>query len=79
MKYAHRHASSSCPHQCLQKAQGEAMSLSWYPLPILRLHLRVDFLQPRGLQIQYRPDQPEEALPLEEEGMKQGIGGPTNK
>jgi hypothetical protein len=31
---------------------------------------RPDFLQPRGLQIQKRPDQPEEALPLEEEGVK---------
>jgi hypothetical protein len=55
------------------------MSLSWYLFPILRLHLRPDFLQPRGLQIQLRSDQPEEALPLEEEGMKQGIGGPTNE
>jgi hypothetical protein len=40
----------------VQKAQEEAMSSSWYPLPILRLHLRPDFLQPRGLQIQKRPD-----------------------
>jgi hypothetical protein len=55
------------------------MSSSWYPLPILRLHLRPDFLQPRGLQIQKRPDQLEEALPLEEEGAKRGIGGPTSE
>jgi hypothetical protein len=55
------------------------MSSSWYLLPILRLHLRPDFLQPRGLQKQQKPDQPEEALPLEGEGVKQGIGGPTNK
>jgi hypothetical protein len=55
------------------------MSSSWYLLPILWLHLRPDFLQPRGLQIQQRPDQPEEALPLEEEGMKQGIDDPTNE
>jgi hypothetical protein len=55
------------------------MSSSWYLLPILRLHLRPDFLQPRGLQIQWRPDQPEEALPLEEESVKRGIGGPTNE
>jgi hypothetical protein len=46
------------------------MSSNWYPLPILWLHLCPDFLQPRGLQIQKRPDQPEEALPLEEEGAK---------
>jgi hypothetical protein len=55
------------------------MSSSWYPLPILWLYLRPDFLQSRGLQIQKRPDQPEEALPLEEEGVKQGIGGPINE
>jgi hypothetical protein len=55
------------------------MSSSWYLLPILRLHLCPDFLQPRGLQIQWRPDQPEEALLLEEEGVKRGIGGPTNE
>jgi hypothetical protein len=55
------------------------MSSSWYPLLILRLHLRPDFLQPRGLQIQKRPDQPEEALPLEEEGVKRGIDGPTSE
>jgi hypothetical protein len=46
---------------------------------ILRHHLRSDFLQPRGLQIQKRPDQPEEALPLEEEGVKQGIDGPAHE
>jgi hypothetical protein len=46
------------------------MSSSWYLLPILRLHLCPDFLQPWGLQIQWRPDQPEEALLLEEEGVK---------
>jgi hypothetical protein len=55
------------------------MSSSWYILMILQLHLRPDFLQPRGLQIQWRPDQPEEALLLEGEGMKRGIGGPTNE
>jgi hypothetical protein len=55
------------------------MSLSWCLLPILRLHLHPDFLQPRGLQIQKRPDQPEEALPLEEEGVKRGIDGPTSE
>jgi hypothetical protein len=55
------------------------MSSSWYPLPILWLHLRPDFLQPRGLQMQKRPDQPEEAFPLEEEGVKRGIGGPMSE
>jgi hypothetical protein len=55
------------------------MSSSWYLLSILRLHLCPNFLQPRGLQIQWRPDQPEEALLLEEEGVKQGIDGPTNE
>jgi hypothetical protein len=70
MKQTRRHASSSCPHRCLQKAQEEAMLSSWCLLPILRLHLHPDFLQPRGLQIQLRSDQPEEALPLEEEGVK---------
>jgi hypothetical protein len=54
------------------------MSLSWYLLLILRLHLRPDSLQPRGLQIQWRPDQPQEALLREEEEVKQGIDGPTN-
>jgi hypothetical protein len=29
--------------------------------------------------MQKRPDQPEEALPLEEEGAKQGIGGPAHE
>jgi hypothetical protein len=43
------------------------MSLRWYLLLILRLHLRPDFLQPRGLQIQWRPDQLQEALLREEE------------
>jgi hypothetical protein len=55
------------------------MSLIWCLLLILRHHLRPDFLQPRGLQIQKRPDQPEEALPLEEEGVKRGIGGPAHE
>jgi hypothetical protein len=55
------------------------MSLSWCLLLILRHHLRPDFLQPRGLQIQTRLDQPEEALPLEDGGVKQGTGGPVNK
>jgi hypothetical protein len=55
------------------------MSLSWYLIPILWLHLCPDFLQPWGFQIQWRPGQPEEALLLEEEGVKQGIGGPTNE
>jgi hypothetical protein len=79
MKQAHQHASSSCLLQCLRKEQEEAMSSSWYPLPILRLHLCPDFLQPWGLQIQWRPDWLEEALPLEEEGVIQGIGGPTDE
>jgi hypothetical protein len=77
-KQIRRHASPSCPHQCLQRAQEEAMSLNWCLLLILRHHLRPDFLQPRGLQIQKRPDQPEEALPLEEEGAKRGIGVPAH-
>jgi hypothetical protein len=55
------------------------MSMSWCLSLILRHHLRPDFLQPRGLQIQKRPDQPEEALPLEEEGAKRGIGDPTHE
>jgi hypothetical protein len=55
------------------------MSSSWYLLTSLRLHLRPDFLQPRGLQMQKRPDQPEGALPLEEEGVKRGIDGPTSE
>jgi hypothetical protein len=55
------------------------MSTRWFPLPILRHHLRPDSRQPRGLQIQIRPDQPEGALPLEEEGAKQGIGDPAYK
>jgi hypothetical protein len=29
--------------------------------------------------MQKRPDQPEEALPLEEEGAKRGIGGPAHE
>jgi hypothetical protein len=32
-----------------------------------------------GLQIQKRPDQPEEAPPLEDGDVKQGTGGPINK
>jgi hypothetical protein len=55
------------------------MSTSQFPLLILRHHLRPNFCQPRGLQIQMRPDQPEGALPLEEEGVKQGIGDPAYK
>jgi hypothetical protein len=55
------------------------MLSSWCLLLILRHHLRPDFLQRRGLQIQKRPDQPEEALPLEEGGMKQGTGDPTSE
>jgi hypothetical protein len=55
------------------------MSSSWCLLLILWNHLRPDFLQPRGLQIQKRPDQPEEALPLEEEGVKRGISGPAHE
>jgi hypothetical protein len=55
------------------------MSLNWYLLLILQLHLCPNFLQPRGLQIQWMLDQPEEALLLEEEGVKQGIGSPTNE
>jgi hypothetical protein len=55
------------------------MSLSWCLLLILRHHLRHDLLQPRGLQIQKRLDQPEEALPPEDGGVKQGTGGPINE
>jgi hypothetical protein len=55
------------------------MSSSWCLLLILRHHLRPNFLQPRGLQIQKRPDQPEEALPLEEEGVKRGMSGPAHE
>jgi hypothetical protein len=55
------------------------MSLSWCLLLILRHHLRPDFLQPRGLQIQKRPDQSEEALPPEGGGVRQGTGGPINE
>jgi hypothetical protein len=54
------------------------MSSSWYLLLILRLHLRPDFLHSRGIQMQWRPDQPQEALLREEEEEKQGIDGPTN-
>jgi hypothetical protein len=54
------------------------MSLSWYLLLILWLHLRLDSLQPQGLQIQWRPDQLQEALLREEEEVKRGIDGPTN-
>jgi hypothetical protein len=54
------------------------MLLSWYLLLILRLHPCPDSLQPRGLQIQWRPDQPQEVLLREEEAVKQGIDGPTN-
>jgi hypothetical protein len=55
------------------------MLMSWC-LPLILWHYHCpDFLQPRGLQIQTRPDQPEEALPPEEEGVKQGIGGPAHK
>jgi hypothetical protein len=50
--------------------QEEAMSSNWCLLLIIWHHLHPDFLQPWGLQIQKRPDQPEEALPLEEEGVK---------
>jgi hypothetical protein len=46
------------------------MSLSWYLPLILRHHLRPDSHQLWGLQMQTRPDQPEGALPLEEEGAK---------
>jgi hypothetical protein len=55
------------------------MSLSWCLLLILRHHLRPDFLQPRGLQIQKRPDQSEGALPPKDGGVKQGTGGPINE
>jgi hypothetical protein len=55
------------------------MSLSWCLLLILWHHLRLDFLQPRGLQIQKRPDQLEDALPPEDGGVKQGTGGPINE
>jgi hypothetical protein len=48
-------------------------------LLILWHHLHPNFLQPRGLQIQKRLDQPEEALPLEEEGVIRGIGGPAHE
>jgi hypothetical protein len=52
--------------------------MSWY-LPLsLRFHLLLDFLQPRGLQIQWKPNEPQEALLQEEEEVKRGIGGPTN-
>jgi hypothetical protein len=54
------------------------MLLSWYLLLILQLHLCPDSLQPRGLQIQWRLDQPQEALLREEEEVKRGIDGPTN-
>jgi hypothetical protein len=46
---------------------------------VIELVSSSNFLQPRGLQIQKRPDQPEEALPLEEEGVKRGIGGPAHE
>jgi hypothetical protein len=55
------------------------MSLSWCLLLILRHHLRPNFLQPRGIQIQKMPDQPEEALPTEGGGVRQGTGGPINE
>jgi hypothetical protein len=55
------------------------MSTSSFPLLILRHHLCPNHRQPRGLQIQLRPDQLEGALPLEEEGAKQGIGDPAYK
>jgi hypothetical protein len=55
------------------------MSMSSFLLPTLRHHPRLDYRQPRGLQIQMRQVQLEEALPLEEEGTKQGIGDPTYK
>jgi hypothetical protein len=55
------------------------MLLSWCLLLILWHHLRPDFLQPRGLQIQKRPDQPEEALPPEGGSVRQGTGGPINE
>jgi hypothetical protein len=55
------------------------MSLSWYLPLILRLHLCPDSIQPRGLQIQWRPDQPQEALLQEEEEVKRGIGGPASE
>jgi hypothetical protein len=54
------------------------MSMSWYLLLIPRFHLRPDFLQPRGLQIQWKLNEPQEALLQEEEEVKQGIDGPTN-
>jgi hypothetical protein len=54
------------------------MSMSWYLPLILRFHLRPNFLQPRGLQIQRKPNEPQEALLQEEEEVKQGIDGPTN-
>jgi hypothetical protein len=55
------------------------MLMSWCLPLILWHHLRLDFLQPRGLQIQKRPDQLEEALPMEKEGVKRGIGGPAHE
>jgi hypothetical protein len=55
------------------------MSMNSCPLLILWHHLRPDSHQPRGLQIQIRPDQPEGALPLEEEGARGGIGAPTHE
>jgi hypothetical protein len=54
------------------------MLLSWYLLLTLWLHLHPDSLQPRGLQIQWRPDQLQEVLLREEEAVKRGIDGPTN-
>jgi hypothetical protein len=38
-----------------------------------------DFLQPRGLRKQQRPDPPAEAPPLEGEGVKQGTDDPTKE
>jgi hypothetical protein len=55
------------------------MSSSWYLSLILRHHFRPNFLQPRGLWKQQKPDPSEEAPPLEGDDMKQGTSGPANE
>jgi hypothetical protein len=53
------------------------MNWSRFLLKKLRHHLRPSRRRPWGLQKQQKQDQPELALPLEEEDEKSKIGGPT--
>jgi hypothetical protein len=55
------------------------MNWSRFLLKKLWHHLRPSRRRPWGLQKQQKQDQPELALPLEEEDEKSKIGGPTKE